>query len=204
MNATATEGWRQVRAGVSLIVWSRLAVFDKNSGLLRAADETDFESGEEGHRALGAEYGRLICWLSFSVGTEYLTKGVCLLKGELSTKPVTVVRPPDWNEEVAVWVQRVNANDPSAKAEDTSFGTFKDAQVRTITGLGNKRALVEAALKLLASTIRNRDAHRYQPNVRAGHFLAVPRVFVPAFNALLQCLDLSARKEHLSHLSGDA
>ena len=202
--ATTEDGWRQVRAGASLINWSRLAVFDSKSASFCAADEGNFEFEGEGHRAVSKEYGRLICWVSFSVGSEYLAKGVCLLKGRLPTKSVNVFRPPEWNEDLDEWARMVNENDPSIKSEDSSLGTLNDVQVGTIDGLGDKRALVAAALKLLGSTIRNRDAHRYQPDVRAGHFQAVPRVFVPAFNALLQCLDQNALRESLVYLSGDA
>src|SRR4051812_29258676 len=53
---------------------------------------------------------------------------------------------------------------------------------------------VRAAYKYLASAIRNRDAHRYERDVRAGHFLAVPLLFIPAFNALLATLDEASLK----------
>ena len=82
MNAASQreDGWRQVRAGVSLIVWSRLAHFDATKLQFHAAEEHEFEPS--GHEAVHKEFGRLICWIIFSVGGEHLTKGTCLLKGE--------------------------------------------------------------------------------------------------------------------------
>jgi len=45
--------------------------------------------------------------------------------------------------------------------------------------------LLIAAYELLRTTIRNRDAHAYVPNVRASHFLLVPELFSRCFNLLV-------------------
>jgi hypothetical protein len=102
-----------------------------------------------------------------------------------------VIRAPTWDEDIEAWCRLVNSDDPSIKISDTGLGTLGKAPIDSIEALGDERELVSAAMKLLTATIRNRDAHRYVPNVRAGHFMAVPRLFVPAFNALLGCLDQS-------------
>jgi hypothetical protein len=150
------EGWNQIRSGIALIDWSRLARFDKTQLTFEASGENEFEHSPAGHRDVHPEFGRLICWISFSVGAEYLAKGVCLLKGNLKT----------------------------------SKGKFGALRFDSIDALEKSDLkIVSAAMKLLGKTIRNRDVHRYERDVRAGHFLAVPNDFVPAFNSLLACLD---------------
>ncbi len=43
------EGWRQIEAGVALIVWSRLAFWDVQNLSLVASKQPDFESAA-GHK----------------------------------------------------------------------------------------------------------------------------------------------------------
>lgn len=90
------------------------------------------------------------------------------------------------------------AQDPCVRVCDVSLGTLRQVPVEGILPPGQDRELVSASLKLLASTIRNRDAHRYAPDVRAGHFKAVPRLFVPAFNILLAALDQTELRRRVS------
>jgi hypothetical protein len=52
----------------------------------------------------------------------------------------------------------------------------------------DERALVVAGIRLLAKTIRNRDAHAYVPEKRAAHFRLVPELFVPILNLLAKWL----------------
>ncbi len=52
------DGWRQVRAGVSLIACSRLARFDAKRLVFRASEEHEFEF-VSGHREVHKEFGRL-------------------------------------------------------------------------------------------------------------------------------------------------
>jgi hypothetical protein len=188
-HAREEDGWRQVRAAVSLIAWSRLARFDAQQLVFHAAEEHAFEFGLEGHPGVHHEFGRLICWIAFSVGGEYLSKGTCLLKGCDLTTTVAAIRPPSWDEDLRVWAQLVNSRDPRVQVADTSLGTLGQAPVNRILPHGPDREFVSAAVRFLASTIRNRDAHRYAPNARAAHFRAVPLVLVPAFNILLGTLD---------------
>ena len=54
---------------------------------------------------------------------------------------------------------------------------------------GPDQDLVSASVKLLASRMRNRDAHRYTKDVRAFQFYLVEMLFVPALNILLARLD---------------
>ncbi len=48
--------------------------------------------------------------------------------------------------------------------------------------------LLRAAYKLLAGTIRNRDAHAYVKDVRGDHFHLVKELFVPCFNIMVSRL----------------
>ena len=187
-NQWLDEGWHQVRAGVTLIVWSRLALWDEQNLALVAVDENKFES-TAGHKEIHNELGRLICWIAFSVGSEYLAKGACLLNGYDLHKNTKVTRPPLLGENIESWIALVIAKDPAANESDLSFGTLGDLPLDKIIKPGQERKLVLAGYKLLASFIRNRDAHRYTRNVRAFHFHAVESVFVPAFNILLKTLD---------------
>ena len=161
------EGWRQIRAGVALITWSRLASWDGEKCALVAANKHDFES-VSGHRAVHKEFGRLICWIAFGVGGEYLVKGACLLNGrDLNHDDAKVIRPPSSGENIEEWIRLVNANDPGIRNLDVNFGTLGTLPVDKILKPGRERDLVSASIKLLANTIRNRDAHRYAQNVRA-------------------------------------
>ena len=80
------EGWRQIRAGVSLIAWSRLARFDGAALAFRATDEQEFEHSRKGHRGVHKEFGRLICWIGFSVGQSISRRGRAFSKAETSAK----------------------------------------------------------------------------------------------------------------------
>lgn len=195
------EGWRQVQAGLTLMLWSTLASWDSDSLLLVAANETDFESSE-GHQTVHPEIGRLICWLAFSTGAEYLVKGMCFVKGLDLAKDTQVVRVPSWGEDLATWVRCVNANDPSSREKDVQFGTLGRLPLgAALKGLP-ERDLVLAAVKLLASTIRNRDAHRYTKNVRAFHFHVLAKVLVPAFNAILASIDQTELRARMMGAAG--
>jgi len=196
------ERWNQTRSGIALIDWSRLARFDKTQLTFEASGENEFEHSPEGHREIHPEFGRLICWISFSVGAEYLSKGVYLLNGDNPTirKPTKVLLAPKWDDNLEKWCRLVNSRNPSVKDNDESLGTLGELgnKIGGITALESEnKGLVSAAIKYLASTIRNRDAHRYAPDERAAHFRAVPRIFVPAFNFLLACVDKDELRSRL-------
>ncbi|HEY6330764.1 MAG TPA: hypothetical protein VI756_15635 [Blastocatellia bacterium] len=182
------EGWRQIEAGLALVTWSNLAVWNARGLCLLATSEGKFES-PAGHNLVHKQFGRLICWISFGVGAEYLAKGVLLLHGFLQPRGKKVLRPPWPEEDIATWVALVNKDDASVMDEDLDFGTLGTLPLGRVGGTIAERELVKASYKLLANTIRNRDAHRYARNVRAFHFQAVERLFVPSFNILLRSLD---------------
>lgn len=182
------ESWRQIEAGLALIVWSRLAFWDAQNLSLVASRESDFES-RAGHKEVHGQFGRLICWIAFGVGAEYLAKGVCILNGCNLNSQAKCIRLPQPGEDIDNWIQLVNENDQSIHESELSFGTLARLPVGQILKPGRERNLVLASIKLLASTIRNRDAHHYAQNVRAFHFHVVESLFVPAFNILLASLD---------------
>lgn len=191
------EGWRQIRAGVALIIWSRLVEWNADSLTFASVDKVSFESS---HAQVHHEFGRLICWIAFGVGSEYLVKGACLLNGRDLRRDAgaKVIRLPSFGEDIEEWIRLVNTNDPRVHERDVSSGTLGTLPVGQILKPGRERDLVLASIKLLASTIRNRDAHRYAQNVRGFHFHVVESLFVPAFNTLLASLDQAKLRAHLS------
>jgi hypothetical protein len=107
--------------------------------VFQATAEDEFES-DAGHRGVHPELGRLICWIGFSVGAEYLAKGVCLLKGKDPTRTAKIIRPPKWNEDLEEWSRLVNSEDPRVKVEDLSLGTLGKTPIDSIKALGSERA----------------------------------------------------------------
>jgi len=193
------EGWQQVRSGLTLIVWSKLASWDPQNLTLVAANEANFESST-GHKEIHRTFGRLICWIAFSVGAEYLSRGAVMLKGRSTTQasPNRILRLPSRDEDIADWIKRVNSCDPSVCEAAISFKTLGKLHPEQILPPGSERDLVSASIKLLASAIRNRDAHRYAKDVRAFHFHVVGSLFVPALNILLASLNQGELRTHLT------
>ncbi len=75
-----SEGQKQIQAGINLICWSKLARWGGESKKFVTLPEEEFECFA---KSVNSDYGRLICWVTFSVGAEYLAKGVCLVKQQL-------------------------------------------------------------------------------------------------------------------------
>jgi hypothetical protein len=72
------EAWEQVLAGRGLVTWSRLCAWDAAASRLLPTEEVAFEAG---HEAVHPTLGRLLSWIAFGVGAEYIAKGACLLNG---------------------------------------------------------------------------------------------------------------------------
>jgi hypothetical protein len=79
------DGWRQIRAGLALIMWSRLASWNQLELTLAPAENSEFES-DVGWRVVHVEFGRLLCWIAFSVVSEYFVKGAFMSSGQDSKK----------------------------------------------------------------------------------------------------------------------
>jgi hypothetical protein len=162
------DGKLQVTAAVSLLEFSRLVQWDAVSTEFTAVPPEPFESYWS---AIDPVFGRLICWINFSAGAEFLAKGVCLLRD------VEICQP---------------------KGETRNFGTLGDLWNGKVAALKrlcdaikaepNQQKSLVAAYKELGSAIRNRDAHAYVPNVRNANFHLVSDRFVPCFNLLVSWL----------------
>ncbi len=188
MGQMGEAGWQQINAGLGLLVWSRLASWNPRNLTLVAAEQKSFESRVA---SVHPKFGRLICWIAFGVGTEYLVRGSFMLKGHDPSKSIDVIQPPEPGANVLDWIQRVKMREPSVRQPgvESSMKLGSDLPWTILLTDGSDLDLVSASMKLLAGKIRNRDAHRYTENQRAFHFHAVESLFVPALNILLACLD---------------
>jgi hypothetical protein len=72
------EGERLVIAGANLLLWSHLVTWDPAVEKFKPNTIEEYECWWKAN--LIQKYGRLITWTAFSVGAEYLAKGVCLLR----------------------------------------------------------------------------------------------------------------------------
>lgn len=159
------------------------------------------------------QFGRLISWLVFSVGSEYLLKGVCLLRGLKikKDKPEYVWRPPSEDENLDAWAQMVRVDVKQNKPKKESQATMHEPKFETLSCLPfdemvkdlPNEDVVFAGIQLLRDTIRNRDAHKYTRSVRESQFYLVPKLFIPTLNAMLSSLDPEHRKELRSRIPAD-
>jgi hypothetical protein len=194
-----TDSHLQVIAAVSLLEWSRLVHWCRTHSKFVAVDREGFELRWK--QEIDPVFGRLICWVNFSAGAEFLAKGVCLLNGLDFRKRKKVPRPP--REDVPGWIERFRNRgwDAVETAQITNFGTLKNLYMSDTNGgpaLQQLCAAVNAtrcqkdmllvAYEFLARTIRNRDAHAYVPNVRDQHQFLVPGLFADCFNLLVSWL----------------
>lgn len=171
MRERVIDGRLQIIAAISLLTFSRLVLWDTARARFAAVPRDSFESNWR--REVDPVCGRLICWITFSAGAEFLAKGVCLL---------------------------CDVEVRTLKGETTHFGTLgslcgdgprQDALKRLCASVNaeeDQQTMVLTAFKELARDIRNRDAHAYIPNVRDDHFEVVLDRFVPCFNLLVSWL----------------
>jgi hypothetical protein len=182
-----TKGWEQVKAGIALITFSKLASWDCEYCRFISSTSAVFETQA---RQFHAEFGRLICWITFSVGAEYIAKGVCInvlkLEPRIEQKVVSLPGP---SEDITRWIDRLSADDPLLKEKKFFFPTLGNLRVDQVPKSKSEQRLVKVAFKTLASSIRNRDAHLYTKNVRQSHHHLVEGLFVPAMNVLLASLN---------------
>ena len=74
-----TDARLQVTAAATLLERSRLVEWTADRPRFSAIPRDVFES--ELHRQVDPVFGRLICWILFSAGAEFLAKGVCPSRG---------------------------------------------------------------------------------------------------------------------------
>jgi hypothetical protein len=195
------DGRLQVTAGAALLECSRLVDWHTDPPEFQAVPREIFEYSWR--RDVDPAFGRLICWVNFSAGAEMLAKGVCLLHEIEIRYPRTVPTYP--TAALDTWsAAYAKSRTSGGTIPATNYGTLRNlvdlpypkinlppALPRLFEAIDAKpsdRALLLAAYGLLATTIRNRDAHAYVPNVRDSHFHLVNTLFEKCLNLLVSWL----------------
>ncbi len=73
------DGRLQVTAAMGLLKFSRLVLWDEASATFSPTSCKSYDL--YWRENIDADFGRLICWINFSAGAEFLAKGICLLNG---------------------------------------------------------------------------------------------------------------------------
>lgn len=182
---TSVDGWQQVRAGLALIELSHLASWRGSDARLVAASADRFEQTAA---TTHIEFGRVMSWVLFSVGCEYVLKGACLVRELMGTGSKFVLRSPASEDDLVGWVAAALDSHASVQEEVVTTGTLVKLPIAKLVAGSPEKDLAMAAFKLLRD-MRNRDAHHYAQNVRALQFQAVPKLLVPLLNVALRSLD---------------
>jgi hypothetical protein len=180
------DGQLQVLAAVRLLEHSGLVRWERDYSKFAPVSRDTFESYAE---QVDPHFGRLICWLNFSVGAELMAKGLCLLhKIEIRT---TKKVPPYPYGQVGPWAAQYQINAPGTEPV-TNYGTLGALLSGQLQQLCQRASASQdqqnqllAAYDLLAKSIRNRDTHAYVPKVRDQHFGLVTELFAGCFNTLV-------------------
>jgi hypothetical protein len=195
MRPILEDGRLQITAAAALLENSRLLHWNTHVSEFQALERDDFELAWQSE--VDPVFGRLISWILFAAGAEFLAKGMCLIKGVEIRSNIRVPNHPQGS--IDAWVSMFRKNwRCNGTIQTTFFGTMGNltsgkksepsdlmrlCQVSGATEPGRERIL--AAYELLQKTIRNRDAHAYVPNVRDAHFSLVPNLFAGCFNTML-------------------
>ena len=196
-----TVGKLQVIAGDSLLIRSGLVQWDKSSNKYAEVGRAAFEAKWKNRSS--PIFGRLISWMNFSTGAEFLAKGLCLVNGvEIREIGDKLKYPSQDPNEFAKWLKETSQflKPPSPRGDTdprfvrtVNFGTLGylwNGEASPLRQLCNDRANPDdldkllAGYILLAERIRNRDMHAYIPDVRNNHYWLVPELFVECFNIL--------------------
>ncbi|MEQ1794054.1 MAG: hypothetical protein ABL970_07675 [Nitrospira sp.] len=196
MLAAFDDGRLQVTAAVSLLEKSRLVGWDLKSARFISFERDKFEQSWQ--YDVDPVFGRLICWIMFSVGAEFLAKGACLVRGvEIRTEKKVPCYP---SGDIQSWASNFNKEwHATGTTTTTFFGTLgtltskgPDAPLSRLCSkacaTNDQKELLMATYGLLQMTIRNRDAHAYVANVRDLHHWLVPEMFCKCFNLLADWL----------------
>ena len=111
------------------------------------------------------KFGRYMAWVLFAVGAENLAKAACICSEvfKVSSKPTL---------------------------EDYVKKHLTKLCNRTGLRGGDKEGELMKGYESLRK-VRNRDAHSYRENVRDANFPLVAKIFVPAFNILIEAMQTS-------------
>jgi hypothetical protein len=193
MRDPLVDGRLQATAALSLLEKSYLVEWRHDNAQFKVLERDLFE---EFCKELDPVFGRVMTWILFSAGAEFLAKAACLLNGVEIRKDKRVPQYP--SEDIADWIGSVKIGSVGT-ITTTSFGTIGDLTWRGKRGnlispleslsarksaTAQEADLVFAVYELLGKTIRNRDAHAYVPNVRNSHHHLVSGLFVEALNIL--------------------
>jgi hypothetical protein len=180
---------RQIAAGAALIRESSLMTIEFDGRpKFRHVQMAMFEQAS---RDVHPRFGRVMNWIWFSTGAEYLLKGVLISTRDFAPQPSAPKLDVPLEEDFEAWVS--DAFKRARKSRRSDYGTLTGMQkglkalcgrhLREVTEV-RRGEWLRAAFQLLAESVRNRDAHAYVPDERIQHFHLV-RMFEPAFNTLL-------------------
>ncbi|MBB5358265.1 hypothetical protein HDE76_001471 [Rhodanobacter sp. ANJX3] len=185
-------GVNQLAAAIALMCSSKMVELDRDSSAFKPVSEFAFEDEARKQHPI---FGRVMLWILFSTGAEYLLKASLIFSGLLEIKTQQKLGIPSketpWTSE---WLLSV----PHAGVEDFStMGRVKSQLAQLFyrhQGVSQEdRERVQHTYDLLTDAIRNRDAHAYVQGVRAAHF-HVLETFCSAFNTLLSLVEENALK----------
>jgi len=108
----------QMNASLGLLKHSRLVQWERDSLEFSCVDRATFERAWP---AVDPVFGRLICWISFSAGAEFLAKGVCLLH-HLDMR-LTKDAPAYPDNDLDKWATQY-CGSSSGKVIETKFGAL--------------------------------------------------------------------------------
>jgi len=125
MDDIKVDGKRQLTAAISLLERSLLVRWknDRFVSRFKAGQEELFGSK---WKRIDKVYGRLICWIHFSTGAEFLVKGVCLLNNidfRTDKKPVPAY-PMEGSDNLTTWAPKFLSNCEAKRMLVTAFGTL--------------------------------------------------------------------------------
>lgn len=198
----AEEGVRQLAAAIALMCSSKMVELDRDSRTFKPVSELAFEAEAAKQHPV---FGRVMLWILFSTGAEYLLKASLIFSGllELRTqqKQGIPLKGTPWTSE---WLQGVPAADV---ASFETMGRVRPQLAQLLAGRldvsQDDKMRVQDTYDLLRDAIRNRDAHAYVKGVRAAHF-HVLETFCSAFNTLLFLIEDDALKVALQIAMPDA
>lgn len=112
----AIEGRLQITAGLALLETSKLVEWELDAERFDSVTRDDFECAIKHFHPV---FGRVICWIIFSAGAEFLAKRVCL-RHEIRIRAqdcVLAYPTPD----VATWLETFQPGSPGT-LPTTNFG----------------------------------------------------------------------------------
>lgn len=194
MRSANVEGRLQITAATAALEGSRLVVWSSSASAFQATSREKFEAAWR--KDIHPVFGRLLAWIQFSHGMELFVKGALLshsIEVRSSKSAPYLPKPGKANE----WASDFYANQSTLpRVAVTSFGTLGNLTERSggtsrldmlcdaVAADQQSRELVWSSMKLLQSSIRNRDAHAYVPHTRDDHYHLVPEVFCVCLNLI--------------------